>query len=220
MRSQITGYPTLELHEEKILIVVKTYPRPSSKYRELVCTAGITVTGKWIRLYPISYRYLDYNKWYRKYQWINIKIEKNSTDFRVDSYRPIEISIHAIGEPIATNKQWTDRKNLILPTVQSDSLEEIEEKYRKDSISLGIFKPKEIIDFVIEQESSEWSKKQQQELSQLRLFEAQPKALIKIPFKFSYKFICHDKRCDKPHKLSIIDWEINALYLNMKEKYG
>ena len=24
----------------------------------------------------------------------------------------------------------------------------------------------------------------------------------------------------KPHKLSIIDWEINALYLNMKEKYG
>jgi len=24
----------------------------------------------------------------------------------------------------------------------------------------------------------------------------------------------------KPHKLSIIDWEINALYLNMKVKYG
>ena len=23
-----------------------------------------------------------------------------------------------------------------------------------------------------------------------------------------------------PHKLSIIDWEINALYLNMKAKYG
>mgnify|MGYP001561016424 FL=1 len=92
-------------------------------------------------------------------------------------------------------------------------MEEVEEKYKKDSISLGIFKPKEIIDFVIEQESSEWSKKQQQELSQLRLFEVQPKALIKIPFKFSYKFICNDKRCNKPHKLSIIDWEINALYL-------
>ena len=219
MRSQITGYPPLELHEEKVLIVVKTYPRPSAKYRELVCTAGITVNGKWVRLYPISYRYLDYNKWYKKYQWINIKIEKNKSDFRIDSYRPIETSIQAIGEPLPTNKQWNDRKNLILPTVQSGSLEEIEEKYKKDSISLGIFKPKEIVDFVIEQESSEWSKRQQQELSQLRLFEAQPKSLGKIPFKFSYKFICNDKHCDKPHKLSIIDWEINALYLNMKEKY-
>jgi len=220
MRPKITGYPALELHEEQILIVVKTYPRPSFRYRELVCTAGITLNGKWIRFYPISYRYLDYNKWYKKYQWINVKIEKNSNDFRIDSYRPTETSIQAIGEPITTNKQWIDRKNLILPTVQSNSLEEIEEKYNKNSISLGIFKPKEIIDFIIEQESSEWSKKQQQELSQLRLFEAQPKSLEKISFKFSYKFICNDKRCVKPHKLSIIDWEINALYLNMKEKYG
>ena len=113
MRSQITGYPTLELHEEKILIVVKTYPRPSAKYRELVCTAGITVNGKWVRLYPISYRYLDYNKWYRKYQWIKVKIEKTNikNDFRVDSYRPVESTIQAIGESLSTNKQWIDRKN-------------------------------------------------------------------------------------------------------------
>ena len=76
MRPKITGYPALELHEEQILIVVKTYPRPSFKYRELVCTAGITLNGKWIRFYPISYRYLDYNKWYKKYQWVNVKIEK------------------------------------------------------------------------------------------------------------------------------------------------
>ena len=70
MRPKITGYPTLELHEEQILIVVKTYLRPSFKYRELVCTAGITENGKWVRLYPINYRYLNYNKWYKKYQWI------------------------------------------------------------------------------------------------------------------------------------------------------
>lgn len=48
MRPQFTGYPVLELHEEKILIIVKTYPRPSAKYRELVCTAGITQNGKWV----------------------------------------------------------------------------------------------------------------------------------------------------------------------------
>ena len=144
MRSQITGYPTLELHEEKILIVVKTYPRPSAKYRELVCTAGITTSGKWIRLYPISYRYLDYNKWYRKYQWINVKIEKANikNDFRADGYRPVESTIQAIDEPITTNKQWIDRKNLILPTVQSGSLEEVEEKYKKTVFLLAYLNQK------------------------------------------------------------------------------
>ena len=113
MRSKITDYPTLELHEEQILIVVKTYPRPSFKYRELVCTAGITENGKWVRLYPINYRYLNYNKWYKKYQWIKVKIEKTNikNDFRVDSYRPVESTIQAIGESLSTNKQWIDRKN-------------------------------------------------------------------------------------------------------------
>jgi hypothetical protein len=35
---------------KKILIVAKTYPCPSTKYGELVCTAGIDETGKWHRL--------------------------------------------------------------------------------------------------------------------------------------------------------------------------
>lgn len=34
----------------KILITVKTYPIPSQKYDELVCTAGVTENGEFIRL--------------------------------------------------------------------------------------------------------------------------------------------------------------------------
>ena len=41
----------------KVLIVVMTYPHPSRGYLELVCTAGITEQGEWVRLYPIDYRY-------------------------------------------------------------------------------------------------------------------------------------------------------------------
>ena len=37
----------------KILITVTTYPLPSRSYDELVCTAGITEDGKWIRIYPV-----------------------------------------------------------------------------------------------------------------------------------------------------------------------
>src|SRR5688572_25128578 len=101
---QPTGYPDLVSHEEKVLIVVKTYPHPSKKYKEIVCTAGVTESGKWVRLYPIDYRYLAHAKWYKKYQWVDVTIEKNPTDFRIDSYRPNTNTIKTIGDPIDTKK--------------------------------------------------------------------------------------------------------------------
>lgn len=50
----------------KILITVKTYPIPSTKYDELVCTAGVTEEGEFIRLYPINFRDLPYDQQFKK----------------------------------------------------------------------------------------------------------------------------------------------------------
>ena len=66
----------------KIFVTVKTYPTLSTSYDELVCIAGINEEGKWIRLYPIPFRKLSYDKRFSKYQWIEINVEKNSKDFR------------------------------------------------------------------------------------------------------------------------------------------
>jgi hypothetical protein len=52
------------MEQLKILITIKTYPIPSSKYDELVCTAGVTETGDFIRLYPVNFRELEYGKKY------------------------------------------------------------------------------------------------------------------------------------------------------------
>jgi hypothetical protein len=49
---------------KKVFITVKTYPTSSKKYDELVCT---TKDGNWIRLYPIEFRKLPYDKQYKKY---------------------------------------------------------------------------------------------------------------------------------------------------------
>lgn len=84
---------------------------------------------------------------------------------------------------------------------------------------MGIFKPKKILEFIVEKDTEEWNPSHQNVLNQMRLFEAQPKKLNKIPFKFSYKFLCNDERCIKPHKIAIIDWEIFALYLSIKNNY-
>ncbi len=220
-QSSSSGYPDINPHEEKILIIVKTYPHPSVSYKEVVCTAGVTETGKWIRLYPIDYRYLQYAQWYKKYQWIRAKIEKNQNDFRIDSYRPVVDSIQIIGKSLDTkkDKQWLERKKIVLPTIHYKSLHQIQDDYEKEGMSLGIFKPKRIIDFLSEADTTDWSKRHQQVLSQQVLFGKQPKPLTKIPYKFSYKFVCDDIRC-KGHKLAIFDWEIFMLYLNIKTRYN
>lgn len=215
---QYKDYPPIELHKEKILIVVKTAPNPSDEYREIVCTAGVTESGKWIRLYPIPFRYLKFNKWFHKYQWINVEIKKRppTKDFRIDSYEPNCETIELLGEPLSSNKKWEERKRIILPTV-SRSFEEIKQLYDSRKISLGIFKPKKFKNFIIGSCNSNWSKKHQQVLLQQVLIGQQPKILEKVPYNFSYEFECDDKRCNG-HKMQIIDWEINVLYRKMKEK--
>ncbi|MCA6084942.1 hypothetical protein [Candidatus Endomicrobiellum agilis] len=75
--------------KKKILITVKTYPVPSKKYDETVCTAGITEDGEWVRLYPVEFRKLEYDKQYKKYDWIEVTAERRTEDFRKESFKPI-----------------------------------------------------------------------------------------------------------------------------------
>ena len=53
---------------KKILIAVKTYPNPSKKYNETVCTAGLDEDKNWIRIYPITFRARPLEEQYKKYQ--------------------------------------------------------------------------------------------------------------------------------------------------------
>jgi hypothetical protein len=38
----------------RVFITVMTYPAPSGKNNEIVCTAGIGEDGRWIRIYPVD----------------------------------------------------------------------------------------------------------------------------------------------------------------------
>jgi hypothetical protein len=100
----------------KVLIAVKTYPIPSAKYDELVCTAGVTERGDFIRLYPINFRDLPFSRQYRKYQWIEVRAEKHrGRDVRKESYRPDCATIRILGKPISTNPgNWSERARYVL----------------------------------------------------------------------------------------------------------
>jgi len=199
----------------RVLIVVKTYPIPSAKHDELVCTAGVTETGSFIRLYPINFRDLPFRQQYKKYQWIEVVAEKHrGRDARKESYRPDCGTIRVIGEPIrSAPTNWAARARYALAR-KARSMEELNDHRKTDRTSLGVIRPKSIRDLVISADASDWKPGFKAALQQARLWETRKvtkEPPPKVPCKFQYKFECDDSRC-KGHQMMIEDWEVGALF--------
>jgi len=205
--------------QKKVLITVKTYPTPAKKGIEVSCTAGITDDGKWIRLFPIPFRLLGGGSQFKKYQWLEIAVTKAS-DYRPESYHLDIDSIKALGQPLPTSSGWQERKAIVMPLL-SPSLCYLVQNRKETGATLGMFKPKQISEFVIEKEESpNWTEEELAILSQASFLDRKPfKILEKIPYKFIYAFTCNDPEC-KGHRLSITDWEVGQLYRRCKGQYG
>lgn len=211
---------TPEFVETDVLITVMTYPHPSQHHQELVCTAGITKAGEWVRLYPIDYRYRPNHQQFKKYQWIRLGLSPRGSgnDNRKESRQPSLESIQVLGEPLSTENMWAQRR-AIIDKLSHHTRIELGALYEKERTSLGIVIPTEVLELKIEPSEREWKPEWQAVLSQFNLFHGQPKALAKIPYKFSYVFRCSDTG-DKPHSAMIEDWELGVLFLKEKERLG
>jgi hypothetical protein len=194
-----------------------TYPRPSQKYVEVVCTAGVTEEGQWVRLYPIDYRYLPPNQQFGKYQWISAALSPSGTtnDMRKESRKPDINSIRTLGQRVGTEHGWRDRRK-ILEKTPIYTLNELKRLHETDQISLGRVRPSRILDLRIQPDEEEWDDKALDRWRQIPLFGEPPKKLRKIPYKFVYVFECEDS--NKPHRASLTDWEMGALWLREAER--
>jgi len=205
---------------KKALIVVRTYPLPATPGVEVSCTAAITDDGKWLRLYPVPYRFLDNDKKFRKYQWIEVDVTKSSSDARVESYNPDVDSIKILSEPLDTANQWRSRKNVVLP-LKSHCLCCLKAQRDENGYpTLGLVRPKSIGRLMITPADAEWSSAQRDMLRQGHLFREGPKVeLEKIPFNFSYRFHCDHDGC-KGHTGVCTDWEMGESWRKWSREYG
>jgi hypothetical protein len=106
-------------------------------------------------------------------------------------------------------------------------LTELIELAKRNEISLAIFKPEKIIEFVAEETEREWSKDKLARLkakaSQLSLFQTEEEVckefsvVNKLPYKFFYRF---QDSTGREAKLIIEDWEIGMLYWNCLKRSG
>jgi hypothetical protein len=199
---------------KKILITSKTYPLPSKTYLELVCTAGITEEGEWIRLYPIPFRYNSYDQQFPLFSWVECEVKRRTEDSRMESHSPIgDISV---GEKILTKNKWEERKSRVLPLLDP-SIEELKELCPSGR-SMGLIKPREITRIYAVETGREWDASQQEAIVQQNLFE-QRKPLEKIPYDFKYDYFCQGASC-KGHSMRVEDWGLGVLYRKMRDQHG
>jgi len=142
---------------ERILITVKTYPTLSRKYGETVCTAGVRKDGSWVRIYPVPFRRLDEAEQYRKFDWLEFDLIKSRTDPRPETRHPADMKQMIPVGHIGTESNWRERRELLLkkPTVHT-RLQALIEGAKANALSLAVFKPAKISDFVWEEETREW----------------------------------------------------------------
>lgn len=207
----------------RVLITVKTYPSPSFKYEEIVCTAGFREDGTWIRIYPYQFRKKPEDQQYDKYDWVEWDLIKNNKDSRPESYRPYSYDTKVEKqEHIGTNNNWAERKKYVLQKVYYNLTDLISEaKNESVCTSLAVFKPKRIIDFKIKATEREWNKRKIEKLEaerkQNNLFNHHKETFneaTKIPYKFSYLV---EDEAGRQSRMMIEDWEIGMLYLNCLE---
>lgn len=202
----------------KILILVKTYPNPSQKYEETVCTAGITEDGNWIRLYPLNFRRARRDQQFKKYQWVSVGLAPKGADgdSRPESRTPDTETLTLLNVlETQHDKNWTARRKLI-DSLPQRTLKECEQIYAYNRTSLSVVVPQEIMDINVESNPVEPGD-ETIDFKQIDLFGHQSLPLTRLPYKFQYIFRCRDD--DKPHRIMIEDWELGTLFLKMRRDH-
>ena len=207
--------------KERILITVKTYPTLSRKYGETVCTAGVRPDGSWVRMHPVPFRRLDELQQYKKFDWLECELVRSTSDARPESYRPANMSELVPVAHVGTADEWSDRRAILLKAAKVyTELDAVIAGAHANTISLAVFKPTRVLDFLCEEDDREWNldrlRQVRESFKQLDLFEDNSwrqtfKVIRKLPYNFSYKFEDANGRVST---LQILDWEIGALYWN------
>jgi hypothetical protein len=212
-------YLPAELPDARVLVTVKAYPKPSGRYEELVCTAGLLDGSKWIRIYPVPYRFLAENQMYPKYSWVKVNLVRNSRDFRPESYRRRNglDEEFVVETTLGTEDAWAARKAHVFSEVFVSMNELIAMARGDEKKSLATPRPSQITGFKVQRSNREWKEEWTNQALQSSFLEyaasqePEKRRLVqKVPYDYYYEFLSEGDK--SPRKLKIEDWEIGALY--------
>ena len=197
--------------QARVLVTVKAYPQPSRSHGETVCVAGVRVgdgAPRWIRLYPVAYRELEFADRFKKYQFIDLRVFRATTDLRPESFKP-NIPSAVLGNVLRSDQGWRERWEYLRDLAGATTACELYGSQSEDvAPSLGLVKPAEIIDLEIEENDAfDADKKLLARLAaQGDLFKDARDPLEPAPYRLKYRYKCQSTGCNG-HNQTLIDWE-------------
>lgn len=201
----------------RVLITVKAAPNPSEKSGETVCVAGVALRGgdvdeRWVRLYPINYRFLEQDQRFKKYDIVELDAVPASGDPRVESWKP-DMSTMKVVDHL---DPWKRRRAYLDPLVE-DSMCALNQDNRPGvptGRSLALIRPRGVKSLVIKPHPG-WSEDQERKIvrytDQLSLLGNEDRTPLEAPrMRGWYLYTCWAAGC-AGHRQGILDWEFVAL---------
>jgi hypothetical protein len=191
----------------------------------------MTEDGKFVRLYPVPFRLVSDDQQFRKWQWIEARVEKANNDHRPESYRLFVDTIQCDAEPLKAGKEgWPRRMQLLSQLKVFDDFAAVQAARVAKGTSLALLRPYRIIGLdITPTKNADWTDDEKVKLLQLQsqgnLFDGddeskQIRLLEKLPFDFHYRYECMVDGQAVSYRHKIVDWEAGALFRNLRRKFG
>lgn len=196
--------------QSEVVVIVKAAPQIGTKSGETVCCAGIDLSGSWIRLFPVSFRQLNADRKFKRWDRIQFSWRKPKDDKRYESRRVEHETIEIIGS-LPKN-----RRTELLSRLSVTSLD----KEFREGRSLALLKP-EIIEFFPVKKTIADIKEEvvrfEQARNQKDLFATNTIQRYRAcPYIFKYRY----RTDDGTREGTCQDWEIPTTYLKWSKLYG
>lgn len=213
----------------RVLVLCKTYPSPSGAHTETSCVAGVNEMGQLIRLFPVPFRLVRDDQQFKKWQWINSRIEKAKKDHRPESHKIFVDTIQCDGDPLTTADEWKLRRKALQQSETFSDFQHLENARKAKGVTLGLLRPAALLGLDITEVSNpEWTDDERSKLLQNQhqggLFDdtdAKHIAMLrKLPYDFHYRYQCTSGGQTYEYRHKIVDWEAGALFWNCKHRYG
>jgi hypothetical protein len=212
----------MEWRRRRVLVTVKAYPERSEHHGEVVCVAGVTDDGEFIRLFPVPFENFRGGKRIPKYSWIEVECA-SARDYlgRRESHRirpgsTINVVDRSLTRKVDGHAPWDERKAILSPLV-SKSIESLKCAFEEDRTSIGMVHVEELLSFYSTKPLGEVDRIRSAFIQQT-LFGEDRTLLERLPHIFHYRFRCSPS-CPSAHDMSIEDWEVFESFRSWSTKY-
>jgi len=193
----------------RVSILVKALPQRSATHGETVCCAGVTPEGQFKRLFPVRFRHLTEDSAFGRWDFVEFKYRRPTSDYRAESCHVWENSIQKDG-----HMPETDRPSFLNRLV-SASVQEASEAGK----SLALIRPRNAQFYSKKKKPADIEEERRtyaEAAKQGSFFDKQLKALEPSPYEFRFKF----EDAAGTHDYANGDWEAHAMFYQQQRRAG